>query len=105
MKFNLEPSKKSETLNPVAHVSIKEVVELLEIGSDTKLSDAENTFVLPLIQALRDNTAETMTLLDVVNELSKYEQLKPFAKSCQRAFLPQGNYGHIFNNELGDQEA
>jgi hypothetical protein len=52
MKITLNPQEGSDTFNPVASVSQTEVIELLEIGTECKLSTAEIAVALPILESL-----------------------------------------------------
>lgn len=52
MMITLNPKEGSNAFNPVANVSVSEVIELLEIGTEQKLSAAETTVALPICNTM-----------------------------------------------------
>ncbi|NOH36875.1 hypothetical protein F0267_01380 [Vibrio coralliilyticus] len=95
MKITLNPKEGSNTFNPVANVSLSEVIELLEIGTERKLSAAETTIALPILASLKANDEE-FTLRDVITKFKAVDELTSFADLCESVFLAGGDYSQIF---------
>ena len=94
MQIKLEPSK-GVKFNPVANVSISEVIELLEIGSERKLSAAEAAVAMPILESLKAN-GEEFTLRQVITKFKEFEALVSFANVCESVFLTGGDYSQLF---------
>ncbi|WP_347364399.1 hypothetical protein [Vibrio vulnificus] len=95
MKITLNPKEGSNTLNPVANVSVSEVIELLEIGTEQKLSAAETTIALPILESLKTSGVE-FTLRDVITKFKAVDELASFADLCESIFLASGDYSKFF---------
>lgn len=96
MKITLNPKEGSNTFNPVANVSLSEVIELLEIGAERKLSAAETTIALPILESLKANGKE-FTLRDVITKFKAVDELRSFADLCESIFLASGDYSQLFD--------
>jgi hypothetical protein len=96
MKITLNPKEGSNTFNPIADVSKKEVIELLEIGTECKLSAAETAVALPILDSLKNSDSE-FTLRDLVVKFKAVPELAHFANVCERTFLIGGDYSQIFD--------
>lgn len=91
MQIKLDPSKRADKFNPVASISISEVIQLLEIGTERKLSAAEKTIALPILDSLKAS-GEEFTLRDVITKFKAVHELASFADLCESIFLAGGDY-------------
>jgi hypothetical protein len=96
MKITLNPKEGADTFNPVASVSQTEVIELLEISTECKLSSAETALALPILESLKNSDSE-FTLRDVVVKFKAVPELAHFANVCETTFLVGGDYSQIFD--------
>ncbi|KAB0482357.1 hypothetical protein F7Q91_02840 [Vibrio chagasii] len=94
MKITLTPKEGSNTFNPVANVSLSEVIELLEIGTERKLTAAETTIALPILEGLKVSHEE-FTLRDVITKFKTVNELTNFAELCESIFLTGGDYSQL----------
>lgn len=94
MKITLNPRGESHSLNPVATVTASEVLELLEVGTEVKLSAGETVIALPIVQSLKQQGSE-FTLREVILKFKAVEELANFASSCEKVFLTGGDYSRI----------
>ncbi|EJL6709605.1 hypothetical protein NMS01_003108 [Vibrio cholerae] len=95
MKITLNPKEGSNAFNPVANVSLSEVIELLEIGAEQKLSAAETTVALPILESLK-TSGDEFTLRDVITKFKAVDELASFADLCESIFLAGGDYSKFF---------
>ncbi len=95
MKITLNPRGESNSLNPVATVTASEVLELMEMGVEVKLSAGETAIALPIVQSLKQQDSE-FTLREVILNFKAVEELANFASCCEKVFLAGGDYSRIF---------
>ncbi|CAK1929861.1 Phage tail assembly protein [Vibrio crassostreae] len=91
MKSAQNPKETSNTFNPVANISVNEVVELLEVGTERRLSTEETALALPILESLKAS-GEEFTLRDLITEFKAVNELSSFADLAESLFLAGGNY-------------
>lgn len=94
MKITLNPKEGEITSNHVANVSVSEVIELLEIGSQRKLTAEETTIALPILESLKAS-GEEFTLREVITKFKAVDELTSFADLCESMF-GGGDYSQHF---------
>lgn len=87
----------SVPINPPLTVTTNDVLELLESGTDVKLSVKETTIALPILESLKANGDE-FTLRDVITKFKAVDELASFADLCESIFLADGAYSKFFTN-------
>lgn len=70
----------------MASVSLNEVLQLLEIGTERELSAAETAVALPILEGLKAS-GEEFTLREVIAQFKEVDALASFADLCESIFL------------------
>ncbi|WP_063664851.1 hypothetical protein [Aliivibrio fischeri] len=86
MKITFNPRGSSNTPNRIATVKTNEVLELLEYGTDLKLSARETAIALPILENIKLQ-GEEFTLRDIILKFKAVEELSDVASCCEKVFL------------------
>lgn len=102
MKLEVEQDKATGKLGVVAIVKPKEIVELLEIGSDVTLDSNQRAKAVELIKRLHSEKKCDLTVHAVVECFKGEDLLTEFTDACEQAFLLDSAYKDLFSEKLGE---